>query len=273
MLKTLTDWILKTTADMPAEDMRIEGSWLLHLNYQPFVGERLFQYDVALIQIKAMGAAYSACDGIHKSELDAMVGRDAREMLMDRYCPVNIALLDAMYSSLFPEPDEKFMISGDNKAAKRADIVCDEVMNMSRQKLIPERPRVVNVGAIGCIIEKLNNKDMDITATDLDKNIIGRELSGVEIADGALHTERLVAESDLAVITGMTISNGSLPGLLKIAKENNTKIMLICETGSGLGRAYCDLFDVDAVISEPYPFYIFRCHSEIKIYRRKQNAG
>ncbi len=273
MLNTLTDWILKATADMPAEDMRIEGSWLLHLNYQPFVGERLFQYDVALVQIKAMGAAYSARDGIHKSELDAMVGRDAREMLMDKYCPVNIALLDAMYSSLSPEPDEKFMISGDNKAAERADIVCNEVLNMTRQKLIPERPKVVNVGAIGCIIEKLNNKDMVVSATDLDEHIIGKELSGVEIADGALHTERMVAESDLAVITGMTVSNGSLPELIKIAKENNTKIMMVSETGSGLGRAYCDLFDIDVVISEPYPFYIFRCHSEIKIYRRNQDVG
>ena len=269
MLKKLTDWILNETKDLPVEDMRVEGSWLLHLNYQPFVDERLFQYDVALVQIKAMGAAYSARDGIHKSELDAMVGNDAREMLMDKYCPVNIALLDAMYSSLSPKCDEDFLISGDNKASKRADIVCNEVMNMSRRKLIPEHPKVVNVGAIGCIIEKLNSKDMIVTATDLDENIVGKKLSGVEIDDGALHTERLIAESELAVITGMTVSNGSLPGLLEIAKENNTKIMMVAETGSGLGRAYCDLFGIDVVISEPYPFYIFRCHSEIKIYRRK----
>jgi hypothetical protein len=84
-----------------------------------------------------------------------------------------------------------------------------------------------------------------------------------------LHTEELVAEADLAIITGMTISNGSLPELIDIAKKNNTKIMIVAETGAGFGRAYCDLFSIDVVVSEPYPFYIFRCHSEIKIYRKE----
>lgn len=267
MLKTLTEWILNATKDLPAEDMRIEGSWLLHLNYQPFIGERLFQYDVALVQVSATGAAYSAPDGIHKSELDSLVGNDAREMISDKYTPVNIALLDAMYASLSPKADEEFLISGEDKAGQRADIICNEVLNMSRNKLLPERPKVVNVGAIGCIIEKLSNKDMIVTATDLDETIIGKELCGVKIADAALYTEKLVAEADLAVITGMTVSNGSLPELISLAKKNNTKIMMVAETGSGFGRAYCDLFDIDVVVSEPYPFYIFRCYSEIKIYR------
>ena len=268
MLKTLTDWILTATKDLPAEDMRIEGAWLLHLNYQPFAKERLFQYDVALVQVQATGAAYSAYEGIHKSELNALVGNDAREMITEEYSPVNIALLDAMFASLSPKADEEFLISGKNKASQRADIICNEVQNMCRKKLIPERPGVVNVGAIGCIIEKLKNKNMLVTASDLDENIINKELCGVNIADGALHTDELVAEADLAIITGMTISNGSLPEIIKTAKENNTKIMIIAETGAGFGRAYCDLFDIDIVVSEPYPFYIFNCYSQILIYRK-----
>lgn len=268
MLKILREWILTATKDLSAEDMRIEGSWLLNLNYQPFIGERLFEYDVALVQVKATGAAYSAYGSLDKSELNSLVGNDARKIITDEYSPVNIAMMDAMFASLSPQADEDFLISGDNKAGQRADIITNEVQNMCRKKLIPERPRVVNVGAIGCIIEKLSNKDMIVTATDLDESIIDKELCGVKIADGALHTEKLVAEADLAVITGMTISNGSLPELISIARKNKTKIMMVSETGAGFGRAYCDLFDIDIVVSEPYPFYIFRCHSEIKIYRK-----
>ena len=268
MLKVLKEWILAATKDLTAEDMRIEGSWLLNLNYQPFIGERLFEYDVALVQVKATGAAYSAYGSLDKSELNSLVGNDARKIITDEYSSVNIALLDAMFASLSPKADEEFLISGDDKAGQRADIICNEVLNMSRKKLIPERPKVVNVGAIGCIIDKLSKKGMIVTATDLDESIIDKELCGVKIADGALHTERLVAEADLAVITGMTISNGSLPELISIARENNTKVMMVAETGAGFGRAYCDLFDIDVVISEPYPFYIFKCYSEIKIYRK-----
>ena len=267
MLNTLKKYILSETAALPAESMRIEGSWLLHLNYQPFAKERLFQYDVALVQVQATGAAYAARDGIHKSELDSMVGKDAREMLKDEYCPVNIALLDAMYGSIHPKADQDFLISGNDKASQRADIICKEVQNMIKGDLIPARPKVVNVGAIGCIIDKLKQQQMDVTASDLDPGLIGHELSGVKIVDG-VHTDEMVAEADLAVVTGMTISNGSLPKILDIAKANDTKLMIIAETGAGLGRAYCDLFDIDVVISEPYPFYIFKCHSQMSIHRK-----
>ena len=267
MLKILSDWILNATKDLSADDMRIEGSWLLNLNYQPFIGERLFEYDVALVQVKATGAAYSAYDSLKKSDLNSLVGNDARKMITDEYTPVNIALLDAMFASLSPKADEEFLISGDDKASQRADIICNEVQNMCRKKQLPECPKVVNVGAIGCIIEKLSNQNMIVTASDLDENIIGKELCGVMISDG-IHTDKMVAEADLAVITGMTISNGSLPAILEVARKNNTKVMMVSETGSGFGRAYCDLFDIDVVVSEPYPFYIFKCYSEIKIYRK-----
>ena len=268
MLKTLSEWILNATKDMPAEDMRIEGSWLLNLNYQPFIGERLFEYDVAIIQVQATGAAYSGYGTLNKSELNSLVGNDAREMITDKYSPVNIALLDAMFASLSPQADEEFLFSGKDKAGQRADIICNEVQNMCSKKLLPGRPKVVNVGAIGCIIEKLSKQDMIVTATDLDETIIDKELCGVKIADAALYGDKMIAEADLAIITGMTVSNGSLPEIIKIAKANNTKIMMVAETGSGFGRAYCDLFDIDVVVSEPYPFYIFKCYSEIKIYRK-----
>ena len=268
MLKTLTEWILSATADLPPEDMRIEGSWLLNINYQPSANERLFQYDVALIQVQATGAAYSAYDSLDKSELHSLVGNDARRMITDKYCPVNIALLDAMYASLSPAHDDKFLISGKDKAGQRADIVCNEALNLCRKKLIPEKAKVVNVGAIGNIIAKLVAQGFAVTASDLDKEIVGKELGGVTIVDGAEHTNELVAESDLAVVTGMCISNGSMPAIIETAKKNNTRVLIVSETGAGFGRAYCDLFGIDVVVAEPYPFYIFNCYSELLIYRK-----
>ena len=268
MLKTLTDWIVSTTDDLPAESMRIEGAWLLHLNYQPRVDERLFQYDVALVQVQATGAAYSAVNGIHKSQLDSLVGNDARKMITDEYNPVNIALLDAMYASLVPRADEEFLIAGKGKSEQRADIICDEVHNMCCKGILPGNPKIVNIGAIGTIIQKLRKRNFVVTASDLDETIINHELGGIKVADGAKHTEELIAQADLAIITGMTISNGSLPGILELARKYNTKLMIIAETGAGFGRAYCELFGIDVVVSEPYPFYIFNCHSQIMIYRK-----
>ncbi len=268
MLKTLTEWILSSTAKLPSETMRIEGSWLLNLNYQPSAAERLFQYDVALVQVQATGAAYSSYGSLDKSELNSLVGNDAREMITEDYSPVNIALLDAMFASLSPQADEKFSLSGSNKAGKRADIVCNEVQNLCRKKLIPKHAKLVNVGAIGCIIEKLKQQNFSLTATDLDENIIDKKLGGIKIADGALHTMKLVAEADLAIVTGMCITNGSLAEIIAVAKKNNTKIMLVAETGAGFGRTYCELFGIDLVVSEPFPFYIFNCHSELLIYRK-----
>jgi uncharacterized protein (DUF4213/DUF364 family) len=127
----------------------------------------------------------------------------------------------------------------------------------------------VNVGAIGVIIDTLRKQNMHVTATDLDEALINNKLSDVEIADGALHTNEYVAEADVAIVTGMCIGNGTLPEIVDIANKNGTKLIIVAETGAGLGRAYCDLFDIDVVVAEPFPFYIFDCHSEMLIYRKK----
>jgi hypothetical protein len=44
---------------------------------------------------------------------------------------------------------------------------------------------------------------------------------------------------------------------------------MFAETGAWLGREYCRSFGIDAVISEPFPFYIFEGTSTLRVHRAR----
>jgi hypothetical protein len=52
------------------------------------------------------------------------------------------------------------------------------------------------------------------------------------------------------------------------AQKAGTKLLLFAETGANFGEEYCRSIGVDAVVSEPFPFYIFQGVSTIEVYRR-----
>ena len=56
-----------------------------------------------------------------------------------------------------------------------------------------------------------------VSATDLEESNIGRIAEGVEIWDGDSHTEQLVQNSDVLLVTGSTAANGTLDGILAAA--------------------------------------------------------
>ena len=69
----------------------------------------------------------------------------------------------------------------------------------------------------------------------------------------AVENSKSIAAADLTIITGMTLSDGTLPSLLEIAKTSNTSTMIWAVTGRNLGQYYTP--GVDCVISDPSPFF------------------
>ena len=76
--------------------------------------------------------------------------------------------------------------------------------------------KVTAVGALVPIIKKLIASDSDFSILELDpKTLKEREMKYFVPADRA---DTVVPYSDLLVITGVTILNDTLPGLLEMAK-------------------------------------------------------
>jgi hypothetical protein len=96
--------------------------------------------------------------------------------------------------------------------------------------------------------------DLTVKATDYYSGVVGQNYHGVHILHGS-KTNELIAEVDLAIVTGLTLANGTLDEILSIAQKNNTKLAIFAETGAHFASEYCQM-GIDLVISEPLPFYL-----------------
>src|SRR5262249_26799790 len=84
------------------------------------------------------------------------------------------------------------------------------------------RRRVLVVGATAGILHALLGRGLDVCATDLSSDVVGRTLGGVRVLDGRVANARLMKDADLAIVTGISLTNGTMPELMSLAKTHNT---------------------------------------------------
>jgi uncharacterized protein (DUF4213/DUF364 family) len=101
-------------------------------------------------------------------------------------------------------------------------------------KLIPGEKTVV-IGALVPMLKRLIKRKQDFTVLEMDS----RTLKGVELEHYAPATEaeKYIPDADLLVITGTTIINDTLEGLLKMAKSK-ARILVAGPTASMLPDAF-----------------------------------
>ncbi len=248
----------------PDEDFRVRGMWKVELAFKPNPAERTFQYTFWIAMTKGQGVCYCTGDDPRGREL---VGGDARELVKEKTC-ISIAALDSLYASLPRQPAAVHHIAGNSieKTKPRTEIILAEVERLLAG-VSGRCPRVVNVGVVGNLLRDLRVKGYDVCASDLERDIIGSTVHGVEIQDGT-KTFDLVGQADLAVVTGMTIATDSLELIVEEARKAGTKLLVFAETGANFGEEYCRTIGIDTVVSEPFPFYIFQGASTIEVYRK-----
>jgi Putative heavy-metal chelation len=96
---------------------------------------------------------------------------------------------------------------------------------------------------------------------------MGLRLGEVRIESGRDANARGMKEADLAIITGMTLSNRTLARLIELAKEHNTSTMIWAISGRNFGHYYTE-HGVDCVISDPSPFLLLPGAATVAIWRR-----
>jgi len=253
------------TKEFPADDFLIRGLWKTDLLFRPSSNERTFNYTYLLAQTLGQGCCY--CPASVQSD-HTIMGTDAREVLRER-SPTSIALLDSIFARIPRHAQEVHNLCCDSveKARLRTGIIMREA-----ERLLPDgkgaNARIVNVGVVGELLWRLKEKYRNVTATDFDEVIVGLSLHGVTIDHGNLTLEH-VREADLAIVTGMTLATGTLEAIVDTARSSGTKLVVFAETGANFGEEYCREFGIDAVVSEPFPFYIFQGATRIEVYRRE----
>jgi len=260
----LRERALERTTGAPDEDFRVRGIWKVELAFKPNPAERTFYYTFWIAMTRGQGVCYCTGDDPRGREL---VDSDARELVKEKTC-ISIAALDSLFASLARSPAAAYELKGDaiEKTRARTDIILAEAERLLAG-VSGRCPRVVNVGVVGNVLRDLRVRGYEVCASDLERDIVGSTVHGIEVQDGT-RTFDLIGQSDLAIVTGMTIATDSLELIVEEARKAGTKLLLFAETGANFGEEYCRTIGIDTVVSEPFPFYIFQGVSTIEVHRK-----
>ena len=267
-------WALERAATLPADPFRLIALWSVKFLLQATPEERKTCYTMKIAQAEAYGRSGGL--GPVADPDPELVGEDARRILTEglwRDEGDRVAVVDSVMGHIARPPDERIVLD-DRAHAKyvaRTEIFADEAERVLRrrgaERLKRTPPRVLVVGASAGILAALAKRGLDVCATDLSEEVVGRRLGGVTVLDGATANAELVRQADLAIITGLALVNGTLPGLMRLAREHDTSTAIWAVTARNFGHYYTE-HGVDSVISDPAPFLLLPGPAEMRIWRR-----
>ena len=246
-----------------SSDRIVKGIWSVDCLYNPAGNGRIFDYKFLVSQTIGQGAAYSIHNNYPRDLLKNIVGMDFTELSIEDIA-LKTCLLDSLYGIVCPADKKQRMVfngSSFEKLQWRTNIIVNEAKRLIGSL---NGKRIVNVGVVGDILRGFSEEKADVVGTDYDESLVGSKFFGkVPIFDGS-NTPSIVKGSDLAVVTGMTITSGTIDEILKVARESNVKIIVFAETGANLAGYYLKN-GVHSYLSECFPFYIFNGQSIIDV--------
>lgn len=179
---------------------------------------------------------------------------------------IQIALADASLGAIQCEPSSRTQLIGtiEEKAQKRAEIVRQEIVKLLGNRKESRAAQVGMVGVVGSIIHELRQAGMQVSATEFDDTLIGQNISGVTVTSGEM-TPQMIKDSDVALITGMTIATETLGPVLAAAEEGDTPLVFFAQTGVNILRTLT--FPVPtAIVAEKFPHYMWPGTTDIELY-------
>jgi hypothetical protein len=249
------------------EDRRVKGIWCVDCLYNPKDNGRIFKYKFIISQtVVGQGCAYSLKANYSIPKLELLIGNDfINANIKDE--ALLVSLLDSCYqniSDLKPIFSETMNADSETKMRWRTRIIKSEA-----EKLIGslKDKKVVNVGVVGDILKSFKDEGANVIGTDFDDLIVGKTMFGtVEIRSGS-ETLNTIKNSDLCIVTGMTIVTKSIDAIITCCLQSDVKIIIFAETGANLGPYYVTK-GVDSYVGETFPFYIFNGISIINVYNK-----
>jgi hypothetical protein len=274
-LEAAEQWALRQAAELPAERFRLTSFW--HIDYfrHQVPGEIKRRYTMRLAQADNYGVAFGLVSPLRDTD-HALLGEDSREILERRRLSDDVdrtALIDLVMGQVAAAAKREIVLDRGlrDKYALRSRLFADEAEVVLERKgpnaIKAGRPHALVIGATAGMVGALRERGFEVAATDMNPGVVGAELRGVTVR-AAAENARLMQAADLAIITGMTLANRTLPALAEAAKAHNTSTMIWAITGRNFGEYYLD-HGVDCVISDPSPFLLLPGPTTIGIWRRE----
>jgi len=269
-------WALLRAEALTADPFRLLALWSVSFLVQADPSERKTRYTMRIAQAEGYGRSGGLGPGLPDPDPD-LVGQDTRRILRDRRWKDEAdraAITDLVIGQVSRPADDRIVLDETlrGKYTARAEIFADEATRVLQGRGAEPRKgnrrRVLVVGATAGILHALLGRGLDVCATDLSSDVVGRTLGGVRVLDGRVANARLMKDAELSIVTGISLTNGTMPELMSLAKTHNTSTMIWAVTGKNFGHYYTD-HGVDSVISDPSPFLLLPGPATIAIWRRQ----
>lgn len=245
---------------------RVLGVTDSRINFQPTVAD-LFYCDRLIQVTTTVGNGASGCPHLTEDvNCEEFIQRHDDPAYRPHSC-LQIALADALMASFASDtPPAKTLVgSPESKAQQRADFLMDIAHQLAPQVLRTKKPgHIALIGAVGSIIESLNERGYDVTVTDMDTMLIGQELAGTTVASGA-STAQAVEKADLAIVTGMVLATETLGAVLKAAHNGATPILFFAQSGAHI-LSSMTFPTATAIVAESFPFYMWPGATSVHVH-------
>ncbi len=196
--------------------------------------------------------------------LSKFVNKDALDVVERVPIYMQVAITDALYCLInkqrFSESSH-FLGNIRQKAESRARLLLEH---------IPDKSKILLLGAATEIIEEAKRKKCELKVLDLETQKVGIEVHSVHVDDG--HNSDLRSEienADYIVATGMIFISGTADKIFEISEEKKKNLTLYMETGSNFGPQLLD-YGADTALSEFFPYYDFFGDSRYFLSKRKK---
>jgi len=275
-IEAAEQWALDRAAALPVDLFRLVALWSVTFLLQAEASERKTRYTMRIAQSEGYGRSGGHGPGLPDPDPD-LVGEDTRRILKERrwrHDADRVAIADLVIGQVSRPADERIVLDDTlhEKYVMRTKIFADEAERVLRRRDSEhrkvDRPRVLVVGATEGILAALARRGLAVCATDLSPDVVGQTLGGVPVLDGRTATPGLMKDADLTIVTGMSLTNGTLSELMSLAKTHNTSTIIWAITGKNFGHYYTE-HGVDSVISDPSPFLLLPGPATIAIWRQQ----
>lgn len=245
----------------PAALHAVGAFWVRQSTQFPGTDTKYRNYYLVLRAESAFGGCCLERDQLESVVAEELSGRSLAELLGDARTPVRIAALDAYLALACPHREHaqaRTLLLPHGTPLERA-----KARDAAIAGLLDIQPgmRVGLIGVVNPLVEAIRARGGSCLPCDFN---LRRTADGTEVVTDM---ELVLAQADLVIATGMTLSNGSFDRIVEVARARGIGLVVYAQTGSAIAPRFLG-HGVAAVSAEPFPFSQFSADpTPIHLYR------
>ena len=245
----------------PADLHAVGAFWVRQSTQFPGTDTKYRNYYLVLRAEAGFGGCCLERDQLDSIVAEELSGRSLAELLRDARTPVRVAALDAYFSLVCPHREQA--------GAQRFDLPHGTPLQRAQARdqaiagLLRIEPgmRVGLIGVVNPLVAAIVARGGVCLPCDFN---LERTQDGTQVVRDM---GPVLAQADLVIATGMTLSNGSFDDILTTLRAREVPLVVYAQTGSAIVPRFLG-HGVAAVSAEPFPFSQFSADpTPIHLYR------